>query len=384
MKRRADLPVRRTYRFRLTGLVYLTVTGFLAVAAISSQNNLLFWCLGLAVGGIAVSGLVSGLGLMGIRAEREPIPEASVGGPMVIRYRVRNNNWLAPAFGLTIHEREPSRRRVSVPWTRCLTTPVAFVSCVRPGQTVVAEARPLAIARGQPEFTEFYIASTFPFGLANKTLRFVQARTALVYPRPLPVRPSVLASHRAPGDREGAVLSGAGGGGDFYAIREYSPGDPMRTIVWRASARVGDLVVKQHARPVPRRLWVRLELPADVSDEAREQTISLAAGVLQTGCDRSYAIGLLCPELGLYARPAVGQQGLRNALGRLALIGSGHELEPGTPGPAMTPSRRDMVLVVRPGIAKGTATAGRVLAIDAPAGWSPTPVGVTGPGGRVA
>lgn len=45
MRRRADAPVQRMYRFRMSGLVYLAVTGFLAVAAISSQNNLLFWAL---------------------------------------------------------------------------------------------------------------------------------------------------------------------------------------------------------------------------------------------------------------------------------------------------------------------------------------------------
>lgn len=384
MKRKADLPVRRTYRFRLTGLVYLTVTGFLAVAAISSQNNLLFWCLGLAVGGIAVSGLISGTGLVGVRAEREAIPDATAGEPMVIRYRVRNTNWFAPAFGLTIYEREPSRRKADVPWTRCLTRPVAFVSCVRPGQTVVAEARPLATARGRPEFTEFFVASTFPFGLANKTLRFAQRRSALVYPQPSPVRPGVLESLRSGGERDGAVLTGGGGQGDFYGIREYSPGDPLRDVVWRASARIGDLVVKQHARPAPRRLWVRLELPEGSTDVEREGAISLAAGVLQTGGEHGFAVGLLCPELGIHCRPALGRQGLQNALGRLAMIGSGHEREAGAPVADTTPGRRDLVLVVRPRPGVGAARAGRVLASEAPAGWSPARASAGPAGGRVA
>jgi uncharacterized protein (DUF58 family) len=370
VKRRPDLPVRRTYRFRLTGLVYLTVTGFLAVAAISSQNNLLFWCLGLAVGGIAVSGLVSGTGLVGIRAEREAIPDASAGGPMVIRYRVRNTNWFAPAFGLTIYERDTSRRKSPTPWSRSLTRPVAFISCVRPGQTVVAEAAPLATARGRPEFTEFYIASTFPFGLANKTLRFAQRRTALVYPKPTPVRPAVLDSLRVGGEREGAVRTGAGGQGDFYGIREYSPGDPLRSIDWRASARIGELVVKQHASPAPRRLWVRLELPEGSTHDEREGAISLAAGALQIGSERGFAVGLLCPEQGILCRPAVGQPGLRNALGRLAIIGAGREA--GGPITETTPGRRDLVVVVRPRLAVGAARAGRVLALDAPSSWSPT------------
>ncbi len=377
MKRREDLPVRRTYRFRLTGLIYLSVTGFLAVAAITSQNNLLFWCLGLAVAGIAVSGLISGAGLMGVRAEREAIPDASASGPMVIRYRIRNTNWFAPAFGLTISEREPPRRlRVMIPWQRCLTRPVAFLACIRPGQTVIAEALPLATGRGEPEFTDFVIASTFPFGLASKSLRFTQRRTALIYPQPTHVRATLLETLRAGGERDGAVLSGGGSLGDFYGIREYVPGDPMRSIVWRASARVGELVVKQHARPAPKRLWVRLELPAlhsvapmnSLDDDELEGTISLAAGVLKLATERGYAVGLLAPELGINARPAIGQRGLRNALGQLATIGG--EAAISTPAVAdITPGRRDLVVTVCPHRAEGTSTAGRVIALDAPATW---------------
>ncbi|VAX35808.1 hypothetical protein MNBD_PLANCTO03-1629 [hydrothermal vent metagenome] len=369
MKRREDLPVRRTYRFRIAGLIYLTVTGFLAIAAISSQNNLLFWCLGLAVAGIAVSGLISGAGLMGIRAEREAIPDASAGSPMIIRYRIRNTNWFAPAFGLTIAEREPPRRRrVMIPWQRCLTRPVAFVACVRPGQTVTAEALPLATARGEPEFTDFVIASTFPFGLASKSLRFVQSRTALVYPQPTPVRASVLETLRAGGERDGAVRSSGGSLGDFYGIREYVPGDPLRSVVWSASARVGELVVKQHARPAPKRLWVRLELPDPLPDETRESTISLAAGVLQLAAEQGYAVGLLAPELGLSARPAIGQRGLRNALGRLATIG-GEAARDAPTAADLTPGRRDLVITVRPRYAEGERTTTRIVALDTPATW---------------
>ena len=368
MRRKPDAPVRRTYRFRLNGLVYLTVTAFLAVAAISSQNNLLFWCLGLAVGGIGVSGLVSGTGLMGVRAEREAIPDAAAGGPMVIRYKVRNTNWLSPAFGLTIYEREPSKRRVSVPWTRCLTKPVAFIPCVRPGQTVIAEARPLATARGRPEFSDFLIGSTFPFGLANKTLRFTQQRNALVYPEPANVRHGVLETLRAGGERGHALLTGGGDGtGDFYGIREYLPGDPMRSIVWRASARIGDLVTKQHARPAPKRLWVRLRLPDDTRGAEREGTISLAAGVLKVASERGFAVGLLCPELAIGARPTTGQQGLRNALGRLALIDSDEAVDAATA--AMIPGRRDLVITVQPRADAGLRTTGKVLAFNEPAGW---------------
>jgi len=372
VKRRADHPVQRMYRFRMTGLVYLAVTGFLAIAAISSQNNLLFWGLGLAVAGIGVSGIISGLGLMGIRAERETIPDGSAGGRMVVRYRIRNSNWIAPAFGLTISEREPPRRRrVSTPWQRCLTRPVAFVSCVRSGQEVIAEARPFATHRGQPEFTDIIISSGFPFGLATKSLRFAQRRTALVYPEPAAIDPRVL-NHAGVGTgRDGSTRRVGDNTGDFYGIREYVPGDAMRSISWSATARVGDLVVRQNALPAPTRLWVRLFLEGAADEEEAESTIALAAGVLKAATDRGYLVGLLCPEHGVHTLPVAGRVGLRNALARLAALDVERDKADGAaddaaPSTAATPEpkARELVVTVRPHASSGVSRAGRTLTLD--------------------
>jgi len=350
VKRRADAPVQRMYRFRMSGLVYLAVTGFLAVAAISSQNNLLFWALGLAVAGIGVSGVISGLGLMGIRVEREPIPDGSAGERMVVRYRVRNTNWLAPVFGLTISEREPSRRRrVRTPWRRCVTRPVAFVTCVRPGQSVVAEARPLATRRGKPEFTDVIVASGFPFGLATKSLRFAQHRTALVYPAPSTLDPRVLEDVGAGSGRDGSTGRIGDNTGDFYGVREYVPGDSMRSISWRASARVGDLVVLQNALPAPTRLWVRLHLSGAADAQETEATIGLAAGVLKLAIERGFIVGLLCPEYNLHTLPASGRVGLRNALSRLASLEADATAdEPQDRAGLPQPGPRELVVTVRP------------------------------------
>jgi len=375
-----DVPVRRTYRFRLTGLIYLAVTAFLAIAAISSQNNLLFWCLGLALAGIAISGLASGAGLMGLRVEREAIPDASAGGELVIRYKVRNENRFTPAFALIISECEPARRRrASTPWQRFTSRPVAFVTCVGPGQVVQAEARARAFRRGRPEFTEFNVASTFPFGLANKSLRFVQHRTALVYPHPSPVRASVIQALRAGGEQFGPGSVRGGASGDFYGIREYLPGDGMKAVSWRATARVGTLVVKQHATPSPRRLWVRLELDDAGDDEAIESSIALAAGVLHAGAEQGFAIGLVCPGAGLSSHPAPGRIGLRNALARLAIIGAHGEGEL-IQNPGASPSLRDSIITVRPRPTEPHGSRqGLVLAASAPQFWS-----AAGPGGTPA
>lgn len=379
MRRCPDLPAQRGYRFRLTGLVYLAVTGFLAVAAISSQNNLLFWSLGLAVAGIGVSGVISGLGLMGLRAEREPIADGAVGRPMVIRYRIRNTNLFAPAFGLTIAEREPPRRRrARTPWQRCCTRPVAFVSCIRPGQTVIAEARPLATRRGQPEFTDFSLASAFPFGLATKILRFTQARTALVHPAPTPVDPRVLDTAAAGAGREGVSRSLGNQSGDFYGLREYIPGDSLRAIAWRASARLDELVIRQHAAPVPTRLWVRLELDGAADEDEAERTISLAAGVISLAAEQGFAVGLICPDYAAHTAPSTGRTAVRQTLAQLALIPADGqpraEADPEASTNALPePRPHDLVVVVRPRAGGSPLRRGALLTLQGPSQPVPAP-----------
>src|ERR1041385_4840021 len=59
-------PLRR-YHFHGPGLVYILVTLFIAMGAINSQNNLLFAALGLAIGGLLISGIISGGALLGVR-----------------------------------------------------------------------------------------------------------------------------------------------------------------------------------------------------------------------------------------------------------------------------------------------------------------------------
>ncbi|MBK7406092.1 MAG: DUF58 domain-containing protein [Phycisphaerales bacterium] len=376
VKRSEDLPVRRTYRFRAAGLIYLTVTGFLAVAAISSQNNMLFWCLGLAIAGIAASGLISGVGLMGVRAERLPVADAAAGSPMAVRYRIRNVNRFAPAFGLTIYERSRApKKRTPWPWRLRMSLPVAYVACVGPGQSVVAEAEPVAVRRGRVQFGEFVVVSAFPFGLANKALRFAQSREALVLPEASPVRVEVLRPPSSIGDRVGATPRRVGEIGEVFGVREYVPGDPLRSIAWRASAQHGDLVVRQHASPTPRRLWVRLEQSPLDSPEELERAVSLAAGLLRAGSDSGYAVGLLVrhPDGGEHAA-----SGLAGSLATLATMD-----EPGAPAGSSvaTVGRRDRIMTVCSVAARAPASAGIVLAADSPERWR---VGTPATGGRVA
>ena len=60
------------------------------MAAMNRQNNLLFAALGIMVAGLAVSGLVSGFTLRGLRVQRILSRHGAVGRPLVVRYAITN------------------------------------------------------------------------------------------------------------------------------------------------------------------------------------------------------------------------------------------------------------------------------------------------------
>lgn len=368
--------VRRRYHLHLPGLVYAAVAVFTAVGALNSQNNLLFWLFGVAVAGLILSGFVSGSALMGVHVEREPIPECAVGGRMVVRYRVRNRNRFIPACALTITESPASRRGREAPsWPKHTPQPVAFVAHVGPRQTVHAEAVVWPTRRGEAIFSRITVSSTFPFGLTRKSVTFQQRQAAIVHPRPLPLRARLLQTLGPQGDGSAAALRSAGSGGEFYGLREYSTGDSHRLIAWRASARTGQLVVRQTSRPAPRRLWIVLDVPptpstGDIPEATREDAISLAAAVATAAFEDGYAVGLTIPD-GARLAPRSGRPALRALLNELALFDAPTPTLSGEHANVPPPGRFDAFVVVSEYGDRGWPTPGRALrlAADAPDAW---------------
>ena len=77
--------ITRQYHFAFGGVLYVAVTTLLMLGALNSQNNLLFAAMGVSIGGLVVSGILSGWALLGVRVERISVSDASVGRPMTIR-----------------------------------------------------------------------------------------------------------------------------------------------------------------------------------------------------------------------------------------------------------------------------------------------------------
>ena len=134
------------------------------------------------------------------------------------------------------------------------------------------------------------------------------------YPRVIRIpRTSALprggAAEDAPGGRH--LLRRLGMGTDVVELREHQPGDPLRNIAWKATARQRKLIDKNFEQEVARSVYILLDIsssmrggqqPGQKLDFAVAQTVLLAQSVLR---DRD-SVGLMTFDEKLYGHVPAG------------------------------------------------------------------------------
>jgi uncharacterized protein (DUF58 family) len=300
-------PLKRRTTLHLAGIVYIVTTLFLAVGAINSQNNLLFWAFGLAVAGLLVSGIVSGSGMMGLRVERMRCDPVFAGADMIVRYRVSNRNRLFPIFGVTIEEL-PGRgswRSPEATWSGLLAPAAGAILHLPPRSETVIEAHFPTLKRGAGSLESFSVWTVFPFGLMRKTMTFQQHGTVIVRPAPAPLPRRVLDAISGPAWPGPRPVQRAGSGEDYLALREYAHGDMLRTIAWKPTARTGDTLVRVLASPRGTRVWIVLSF-ANEDRDAIDRSLSAAASLVLEGVKRNIAVGMTDESGDLTVPPRIG------------------------------------------------------------------------------
>lgn len=156
------------------------------------------------------------------------------------------------------------------------------------------------------------IQTRYPVGLFRAWSWVDLDMTALVYPRPVAAGqiPGALSS-----SGEGDALQ-RDGVDDFYGFREYQSGDSLRHIAWKNYARSDDLLLKEFAAHVDRRIWVDWEYLT--GDEIELRLSKLCYWVLQLAASRD-EYGLRLP--GIEIAPGRGLAHRNELLIQLATFG---------------------------------------------------------------
>jgi hypothetical protein len=151
----------------------------------------------------------------------------------------------------------------------------AYFPLLPPETQLQAEVKLNFSKRGRYQ-EKFSLSTRFPFAFLVKTRRVALSREVLIYPELTTSDETVELLPVLSGKIE-AYLRGVSA--DLYRIREYLPEDSARHVDWKATAKSGELKVREYSREDERRLRCVFDnaVPGQIAPEIYERMVSLAA-----------------------------------------------------------------------------------------------------------
>ena len=308
-RRLAAKRIREALDFEVTraGALYVLVVLVVGVAALNTGNNLLYIIVAAMLAAIAVSGIASALCLRDlqldlklpdhifackdiaatvcVRNPRRWMPSLSISAVPVETAKAQKKwRWVATTFPVPPWRpperqwlRLPDRklRRVAVDPASGVFHESAYFPLLPPGLQLQAEVKLNFRKRGRYQ-EKFSLSTRFPFAFLAKTRRVALSREVLIYPE-LTTSDEIVELLPVLTGKIEAYLKGVSA--DLYRIREYLPEDSARHVDWKATAKSGNLKVREYSREDERRLRFVFDNPApdQISSESYERLISMAA-----------------------------------------------------------------------------------------------------------
>lgn len=266
------------------GLVMGVTALLLLLSAWNTGENLLYIMLGGVASLMVLSGVLSRINLRGLTLKMEAPHAVFRGEPFMIRALLQNPRKLLPAISVRVED--PSRPGASA----------AFALKVPPRRAVQLDVEQVFDRRGVYTLPGYHLASSFPFGFSESRLLTSDTAEVLVYPRIHQARTAVV--EQAPGARW-MPRSRSNDGDEYMSLREYLPGDDIRLIAWRVSARVGVWMVREMGFGSVRSVvflldTVRHDMPG--YEERFEEAVELAASLAVTMLGRQYSVGIAAAD----------------------------------------------------------------------------------------
>jgi uncharacterized protein (DUF58 family) len=323
-RRVAAARMKDAFDFELTreGIIYIVVLVIIGIAALNTANNLLWIVEAAMLAAIVVSGLGSAADLRRLELDVVVPRNAFAKVPVQLRVNLINPRLWMPAFSVKVFTPvDKKQQRRSWEWSktefvfpkkkrwlrmtdytlsrrnpppfppRILTRPVYF-TYVAAQNTAGTELEVSFPRRGHYSQEGFSIATRFPFSFLIKSRKVVLERDLIVYPPLLEPDDFLDVLPMITGD---FVSFMRGRGTELYRIREATPQDPGRFVDWKATAKTGQLKVREFTREDERRLRLVFDNPEPgrVSSPAYEHAVSLAASLAchfnSENIDLSYA-----------------------------------------------------------------------------------------------
>jgi uncharacterized protein (DUF58 family) len=282
-------PVRRIPRPTKAGLVCLTIAVVLGGIGLARGDFAFLLLFGLLIAMLAVSLVLPVLNLSGVTVERLPVPSVHAGEPFYVTALLRYEG--------------RGRDRFSVVLTDGLDG-----SFTRPGHAlalrvgidpVTLRYRARIKDRGRHVIRDLSLSTRYPLGLFEHRVRRSFETEVLVYPRIGTFRHDPLPFSAFSRRMTSTETVNEKGQEEFRNLREYRMGDNPRLVAWKATARFGELMVREMEDDLTKKVTVFLEsrLPEGAKSRDRlrlERAISFTATLLRELARRRYQVVLYC------------------------------------------------------------------------------------------
>ncbi len=278
-------------RVTAAGLPFLAALLILVAAAVNSGNNLIYLVVAALLGALVTSGIFSTANLGGITLDLEWPEHAFARRPAPVRLRLGNQKRLLPSYSLRLTARSiavdgtaGNGKRGRQTGMMAAGMQAAYFPYVPARRHAVATSEITFPRRGRYSTAAFSLSTRFPFGLIEKRRRFRPladegpGSSLVVYPA-IEAASEPFAAWAAEGPRQATPQPGAGE--ELYRLRPHTAGDSLRLVHWKASAKMGELRVRELSRDQDRRLRVLVALaPGGASGEQMERAIELCASLI--------------------------------------------------------------------------------------------------------
>ena len=243
------------------GWIFTAFVLIVAIACVTTGNNLLYMVLAALLSTMVISGVASRLSIGDVSVSLRFPDHIFAGEPTHLEITLSNQKRFFPSFSLTVGAVEQSEQKRWRKKTK-ITKPANTLGDLAHFAILPARAKAQARIvrtfekRGVYPVNGFTIRTRFPFGFVERRRAVEATGEVIVYPRPQPLDDFYHLLPLTHGEMESELK---GSGSDLYAIRQYVPSDHPRYVDWKATAKASQLMVREYTRDDDWRVTIALD-----------------------------------------------------------------------------------------------------------------------------
>lgn len=255
------------------GFRLVLATMLVGLASLNTGNNLMYLILSVMLSILGLSILITFLNLEKITVDIKPLEEFFVGKSARAEIMFKNKKRFFPSFSIVLTTTPDSPLKLS-----CYIPQLKKADRVQKTETL------LPLRRGLFSLKEHLILRTgFPFIFTERIITTSINKNIIIYPGLMEVDISQIIP-------ETGTEMGSTDKEEFQMVRKYQYGDDMRLIHWRATAKTGEVMVKEFKIHETSKITIIFDNYRPPDPQAFEKTISFAASVCAKFIEGGYSV----------------------------------------------------------------------------------------------